>query len=106
MSIDFNKAREQVLLALHDKRGEWINAKMLAARGGYSATNQQVALREQISIAVKNGAPIISGAKGYMWAVQPNQLKRYAARLRKRAYEINERATNVEVILKKWSQSE
>lgn len=51
-----------------------------------------VELRNSIRIAVFTGAPIITGAKGFMWAVQPNQLVVAAKRLYGRAKEITNHA--------------
>lgn len=90
--IEIDANREKALLYLHDRKGTWVKSKELAAASGYSTKATCVELRNSMRVANLRGAPVITAAKGFMWAIHPNQLKRAAERLDSRAKEITTRA--------------
>lgn len=90
-----DKHREAAILYLIERKGTWVKSKELAAASGYSTKATCVELRASMRHANFLGAPIITAAKGFMWATQPNQLKRYAERLEGRMEEIRARVEAV-----------
>lgn len=96
-SMDRMQALHDFLLA---RKGRFFPARQLAKEVGFDTRNTCVALRQAITHLIHDRkAPIVANAKGYGYAVHPNQVRHYIDQLEYRKNGIDRRILALQEIM-------